>query len=188
MKHKGTLLTLLFIALLTAAYLLQQRSTIQKSASGSLIRLLPEAFDPSEVRRIELFRGESRDRGVALKKDDGIWNVTNFPGRRADQSKIEDLFNDLKIMEGDLRGDRPELYPVFLTSDEKAIHIVLYDKQGDEYSHLLVGKREPIFGGRFVRLKDDSRVYLSDKKLISYISGFGDNNERDPDHMRWLGR
>lgn len=188
MKSKGTIITIGIIVILTAIYVVQQRFAIIKSTTGSYSRLLPEGFTPIEVYKIELYRGKAREKGVILKKVGGIWRVVNFEERVADNQRVTDFIVRLENMEGELRASGTDLFPEFLIDDEAAVHIVLYDEQGAEYLHMLVGKREPVFGKRFVRFKSGNNVYLTDKKLSFSVGSFGDNNEKDPDHMQWLGQ
>lgn len=186
MKSKGIIITIAIVTLLTIIYIIQQRSTVQKSATAGYVKLLPNGFSTNTVWRIELYKGEERDSGVKLKREDTGWKVVTLSWRKADNRRVEKLFSDLQLMRGDLRGYDPELFSDFLISDKEAIHIVFYDKTEKEYLHLLAGKREPIFGHRFIRFKNDAAVYLIDKKLQSSIGAFGDNNGKRPDHMSWL--
>ncbi|MFQ5900976.1 MAG: hypothetical protein ACE5IH_05410, partial [Thermodesulfobacteriota bacterium] len=130
---KGTIITIWIVVLLTAIYIAQQRYAVQKSVTAGYIKLLPEGLDLLDVWKVELYRGDMRYKGVKLERQENMWKVVNFSGRTANNSKIAKLISELNSMKGELRASRPELFSDFLISDEKAIHIVLYDKKGEEY-------------------------------------------------------
>ncbi|MFQ5455467.1 MAG: DUF4340 domain-containing protein [Nitrospirota bacterium] len=189
MKTKGISISIAIIIILSVIYIIQQNSGIKKSETAGYIRLMSEKFKPSEVKKIEFYGRNNREKGVILKRDDGAddkWRVATLFESKANKGKIKKFLDDIKLMEGDLRASKPEVFSDFLISDEKAINIILYKDKDAVYKHLLLGKKGPGFGGNFVRFKENNSVFLIDKDLRSSIGIFGDDNEDNPDQKRWL--
>ncbi len=189
MKRREKIIIAIVVFVLTAIYMVQtDRPPIQQSASGGYTRLLPEDFSFPKIRKIELYRGSNKEQALVLEKEKKIWKVATLEGRVAESGRIAELFFELNAMQGELRGSEPGIFPVFLLSDKRAVHIVFYGKGGAVYLHLLVGKMEPVFGKRFVRFAGSNNIYLSNVKLSFSVGPFGSNNQRDPDHFQWLGQ
>jgi len=181
---KKTLYTLLgALLVLVIIYLIQLRTHTTVSVKESTVQILPD-FSPDAVAKIEAYQDTSTAKRLILDKSHNRWVVRNNFNAKAQEKQVEKLLETLKGMRGQLRSTKEELLSDFEIGEEETFHLVLYDKEGAELSHLLVGKKGPDWKSSFVRRSGETKVYLANENLLTQFGVYGEG-ERELDINRW---
>ncbi|KPJ50475.1 MAG: hypothetical protein AMJ41_01320 [candidate division Zixibacteria bacterium DG_27] len=181
---KKTLYTLLgALVVLIVIYLIQLSTHTKVSVEESTVRIFPD-FSPKAVAKIEAYQDTAAEKRLVLEKSHQRWVVKSNFNAKAQERQIEKLLESLKAMRGQLRSSKEELLSDFQIGEEETFHLVLYDKQGTELSHLLVGKKGPDWKSSFVRHFGESKVYLASENLLTQFGIYGEG-ERKLDSNRW---
>jgi len=181
---KKTLYTLLgALLVLVIIYLIQLRTHTTVSVKESTVQILPD-FSPNAVAKIAAYQDTAAEKRLVLEKSHGRWVMKSNFNAKAQEKQIEKLLETLKRMRGQLRSTKEELLSDFEIGEEETFHLVLYDEEGTELNHLLVGKKGPDWKSSFVRRSGESNVYLVNENLLTQFGVYGEG-ERELDFNRW---
>jgi len=181
---KKTLYTLLgALAVLMVIYLIQLSTHTKVSVKESTVQIFPD-FSPNAVAKIAAYQDTAAEKRLVLEKSHGRWMVKSNFNAKAQEKQIEKLLETLKGMRGQLRSTKEELLSDFEIGEEETFHLVLYDKEGMELNHLLVGKKGPDWKSSFVRRSGESNVYLANENLLTQFGIYGEG-PRELDFNRW---
>ena len=181
---KKTLYTLLgALLVLVIIYLIQLRTHTTVSVKESTVQILPD-FSPNAVAKIAAYQDTAAEKRLVLEKSHGRWVVKSNFNAKAQENQVEKLLETLKGMRGQLRSTKEELLSDFEIGEEETFHLVLYDEEGTELNHLLVGKKGPDWKSSFVRRSGESNVYLVNENLLTQFGVYGEG-ERELDFNRW---
>lgn len=156
--------------------------------------LVPKDFLVADVHRAEFYRGKDPAAGVRLartlndKSEPIGWKITSRFDAPGDATRIDELLKSIRDREGEFRAGKSEALADFELSDETAVHIALYKKDGAEPAlHLLVGKAEGR-NGCFVRRAGESDVYALDVNLRTSLGMWGNEPDKQPEAGEWLSK
>lgn len=181
---KKTLYTLLgALAVLVIIYLIQLRTHTKLSVKESAVEIFPD-FSPEAVAKIVAYQDTAAEKRLVLEKSHDRWVVKSNFNAKAQEKQIEELLQTLKGMRGQLRSTREELLSDFKIGEAETFHLVLYDKEGTELDHLLVGKKGPDWKSSFIRHFGQSEVYLANENLLTQFGVYGEG-QRELNSNRW---
>jgi len=176
-------------AALLAAVLVQElrrKGAYDLAEEMGLRTLAPDGFLASDVRRIEICQGKRQDDKVILARDADAWRVEtrfNAPGKK---DKIEEFLKKLKSLEGEFRSEGAAVLADYQLTDETALHVALLKSGEETASYRLLTSKKPGYGGSFVRLPGEDRVYSVNVDIRSEVGIWGDNNAEPPKSSEWL--
>jgi len=148
------------------------------------VKILPKDMRAADIHKIDIHRGEKKEDAVVVERKGDGWIVASKFNSKGDEKNITDLLSDIKKLTGEVRTKKASLHEDFEITDEKAVHIALYDRKGKLYRDLLLGKKGDRYSEGFVRLAKSNEVYLADKNLLSNLGVYGEDDE--PDAKKWL--
>jgi len=142
------------------------------------------SFDLAQVARIQIARGS--EKRVELMQTDGQWRIPDVWNARGDEAKIENFLKEIHHAKGELRASDPSLFEDFGIADSQALHISLFDYQGAEQAHLLLGTEKPDDGFSFVRVEGSNHVYLAQAELWGMLGIYGDPATKPSPQEIWI--
>ena len=185
---KKTLLVLAIVLLVIVGAILVQRQLTQPKGfieELAYVPLAPKAFLANKVIRVEIYSGAKPDQKVVLAKADDKWSVASEFNAPADGTKVKDLLEKIKKLEGERRADDPDVLGDFDLKDEQAVHFVVTSEGDQPPIHLLVGKA-PDWQSGFVRQDGHNTVYAVSLNLRSEAGLYGTGAEQTPEAKPWL--
>lgn len=183
MKRKTFIILMIILGILVATGALLMRLKTPKQPTVAMGSPLLDALPANEVVSIK-FDGAGLP--VTLTRKGNQWVVEERFEYPADFERITDFVRNLKDAKvGRMFGASEEaLKRLSLKSpdlkgvpdEDKAMRVRMYDAQGGVVLDLSVGNtrtrgEEKLPDGQFVRLGEDSQVYLIDQTLTAYLTG-----------------
>ncbi len=165
---------------------LQSRNAAVVASSQVVSRPL-FSVDSGKAQQILIGRGDKEFVELIREKDipsasqaeihpssQGGWKVKNLWDAKADTEKVNEFFDKIRSMKGELRGAQKKLFPDFGIQDPEAFFIKV---TGDNHATLLdlrVGSKQA-GSAYFVRQAASDEVYLTDTdmaRLLGVYMGF----------------
>jgi hypothetical protein len=157
MKLRTLVITVAFLALLSAAVYLRNRPAAPESVDARV----GQAVLPADVvdRATGLMVSDQGKQVQVARGADGIWRVGSYFNLPADFSKISQLVQDLNQAKVErLVTDSPDRLSRMEFKDS---FIRLTDAGGKELWKLTLGKAPENGNGRFIRFGDEPRAYFA---------------------------
>lgn len=130
--NKNQILILSFIlAVLIGGVVTKVRHQPDELAT-ELLSSLDLSIDKALVSKIDLHRMKAGERlsSVLLAKEGEIWRISNLFGARADQKKIDALFEEIQDAKGELRVKDEGLFEDFGITEQEAFFCCLPRRRG----------------------------------------------------------
>lgn len=182
MKNKQILIAVLVFLGLIAIYF-ATRHGAEKSSVTVGYQPISNDFSPTNVTKIELYKGEDKKNAVVLTKGDHGWEVESSFQVSGDNDKIQNLLNVLVDTEGKVRATGKEFFGDFYLTDTKALHVIFTGK--DTLPHMLIGKSGEDNMSSFIRLANKDTILLIDKDIRTEIGIGNDANLKSED---WIDK
>jgi hypothetical protein len=175
-----TLLTLAAITVLVLVLALALSGPGGAPAEGEGQPLVPGLREVvNDIGAVDVV-GANGQTVVRLRRDEARWRVPDKDGFEADFERVQGLLRDLATgVRADERTSNPDWYARLGVQDvgEPDANGVRIDFPDTELPSLIVGRVDSSEQGRFVRLADQPRTWLSDRDL-----------EVPSDPIEWLER
>lgn len=153
----GLLLILLIFALLDNPNRRESKQDTYKDQS------LIQAFDETKVNKIEL---KKKEQTVILQNSDTGWTVASSNNYKANKTNVEELLQKIKAMKIDsLASKNKEKQDSLEVTNEKALHVIAYDKDNKALADFLIGKTGPSWPSQYVRKVESDEVLLVKENL-----------------------
>lgn len=178
------ILTLVFLGLLSIRHM-KREALEQQEAKEVAIAKMSFDFDPMKITECVVATQQER---VELKKENGIWKITNrFGGINADAMAFIDFMASLKKINTDERIVDETHLKLFGLMPDEAINVQLY-QEGQKKEDLLLGIKRTQQNINFIRRYDSNKVYAVNEDVLTYL-GFG-KEEKDPklNLDRWVDK
>ncbi len=168
MKSRQIIILGVIFVILVGIYFFLQRPSKQ-DVSGLYENITP-SFNTEDVTEIAVSVKGKEEKALLIHKKDGNWIVkVKRDGKEfwapAKSTKVEKVLNDLKGLDGELRGEGQDIFADFNLKDDQGLSITIKGKDG-KFFEIRVGKKGPRWGTSFVRLSDSKKVYLASKDLL----------------------
>ncbi len=187
---KSTIVTIVVvIAALIVIYGIQQvsKSRRQATPAGDFAKILPTDMRAADIHKIEIYPAggpDAKKDAIVLARTKEGWGVPSRFNSKGNEVNINNLLDDIKKLEGEVRTKKKSLHEDFAITDKKAAHIALYKQNGKLYRELLLGKKGERWDEGFVRLAGSNEVYLADKNLLGTLGIYSEDGK--PDAKKWL--
>lgn len=140
-------------------------------------------FKNEDVEKINITKGGGSP--IELVRTEKVWRIPSLFNARADDSKIETLFQTLKKCEGDVRASDDSLDSDFGISDDQAFKINLFSANGKEVLGFSLGAVRSDYEEIFIRKLGEKTVYSVSQDLFQDIGIFGDPKEKKLEAGFW---
>ena len=155
MKKNTLILIGLFVVLLIVAFLVLQKPGEQSVSSASAGFLF--TIDSLSVDKIDIKTPTS---SVVLEKHGAEWFVSQPINYKADQSNVEQLIHQIKILEvKSTISDKPEKHGVFQVDSASGTQVTVYEK-GIEKAAFILGKMAASYTESYARKVTSNEVML----------------------------
>lgn len=180
MKNRQIYISIgVFIALIIAFFLARRGPNTSTVTVG--YKNLIENYSPSNIVKIELYKGTDKNAATILAKCANGWEIESSYHVPANSKKVQEVLDSLSTLEGKLRASGKDYFEDFQLTDDTALHIVLSGQNNQH--HLLIGKKEGGQEGSFVRLAVGNEVYFCDKDVRASLGLWGDVT---PNSDEWI--
>jgi len=175
-------LGVIFIVLL--GVLFAKKIFVKPEIENSEYKNLEISFDPSSIYAIEIKKAQDKDVFRMEKKGDE-WTIPSQWNIKAKKKKVEDLLNELRTLQVELRSSSKELLSDYGISENEAFSISLLDKALTPQQKLLLGMKRPSAEGSFLRKSTSNNVYLVNKDIFAMIGIYGEPKESTISSNDW---
>jgi len=166
LNRRNLIILAVVVVVLMAVSLLQQRSHEERTSQPSSDVLLAGTFTPDDLGRITLGQGDRPEAVVLASQPDG-WVVATAWDAAASDRRIDSLLQSLSQLRGEFRSDSPDVLADYGFTDSTTVLIRGYDRSDQLAFALDVGEKPDRGAGCFVKLPDQSAVYLTGESLLA---------------------
>jgi len=185
MKPKQILIVLVAFVVLGLLYWIQQKQQRPATQGLGYEQVLGEGLAGSDVREFKCYLSGREEEAIHLAREEEGWVVRSKFNAPAQESKVNELLDQLAGLKGELRSSSKEVLEDYGITDEGAVHLVLFDAEGEEIEHLLLGKRGPAWNETFVRRSGSSDVYLVGENLRNPFGLYAEDDSQAPESKTW---
>ena len=155
---------LIGVAVLLGIYaLLQMRESGYATPTG---RVFPEQKD--NFYKIEM---SSEGKSLTLEKKDQVWTIVGHDTLSIRGNRITALFDQaLEVARETVMTKKADNWSKYSVDDASGTHVKVYDASGGLITHAIFGKSSTDWARNYVRLGEDSEVYLTDRSIVYQVS------------------
>lgn len=143
-------------------------------------------FKSEEISKVMISKG--KEASIELVKTENVWRIPSLFNVRADESKIEDLFQILKKSEGDVRAPDDSLDADFGISSDKAFQILLFSSDNKEVAGFALGTVRSEYGEVFIRKSGEKPVYSVSQDIFQSLGIYGEPEEKKLEPGFWASQ
>ncbi|MFH1867514.1 MAG: DUF4340 domain-containing protein [Candidatus Omnitrophota bacterium] len=176
-------LGIIFVSLL--GVLFAKKIFMRPETEDAEYKKLQISFDASDIYVIEAKKGKDLP-VLRIEKKEDDWFLTSHWSIRARVSRIERLFSELPEILGEQRSSSEEFFTDYAISDDKALSITLFDKEGEIKEKLFIGLKKPSEDSSFLRRGDSKDVYLINKDIFQFFGIYGDPEKEELSAKWWM--
>ena len=152
------------LVLLAAGYLLTQLGESRHTTSVDAVFDLKK----DDVGRIVMVVDNDR---AELVRQDSLWVLAGYEDREVRQWRLTSFFtNVLTVSRESVISDLPEKWSTYGVDSTAGRQVEVYDLGGDLAGRMVVGRSASNYQTNYIRLADESEVYLTDKSIYHFLS------------------
>ncbi len=184
MLKSRTLIVLgILLVALVAISLIQSVSHKRSTSRSHTSPVLTGAFAASDLQKIQIGIGTEPAEIVLENLPDG-WVVRTAYSHKANQSRVDNLLQNLSDLQGEFRSDAEEVLPDYGFTDSTTVTITGYAADGgDPVFQLEVGKKPERSVGSFIKVPGSSAVYLTSKSILGSLGMYGETDRPKNKHF-----
>ena len=152
------------LCILAASYFItnkNQNDLISKSTSVF-------SGDPNDIFKILI---QNKDEAIELTRIDTTWKISGNDTLIIKPRSLDNFFNNvLKINHETIISENPVKYDKYSISDSLGTHLALINSKGETSSYYVFGRSKSDYSRSYVRIGDDSKVYLTNQNVIYMLS------------------
>ncbi len=124
--------------------------------------------DPEDVHKVLIqLSGDA----IELSKDADIWSISGIDTLIIRQNRIDNLLNSvLTVNRETMVSNNPDNWPKFSVDDSSGTHLALIDASGSTIAYYVFGRSKSDWSHNYVRIEDDTAVYLTNNNVINHLS------------------
>ena len=168
LKNKNILILAAVLVVLLGINLLQKREHTKSTSGSATVKVVEGVITADQLDRITLGQGDNQQ-AVELVATPTGWVVASAWDAPASMSRIEALLRNLSDLSGEFRSDNQSVLADYGLTDDQAVKIVAFDKDGAEVLAVDVGNTPERVPGNFIKKPGSSEVYLSQTNLLSQL-------------------
>lgn len=185
MKPKQIIFVLVAFIVLGVLYWMQQQQRYEVVEGLGFEPVLGERLATADIQGFKCYLAGREDEALHLVLQDGKWLVRSKHDAPASETKVNELVEKLRDLEGELRSSSSEVLDAYGLSEAETYHLILYNSAGQELKHLLLGKQGANWDQGFVRLANSNDVYIANDNLRSRFGIYGEGATQVPDARQW---
>jgi hypothetical protein len=167
-KNRNILILAVVLVVLLGISLVQKAGH-EKSTSGSAtVKVVEGTLTTDQLDRITLGQGQDEEAVVLVSTPTG-WVVASSWDSPAGLPRIEALLRNLGDLSGEFRSDNSSVLADYGLSEEDAVKVRAYNKEGDLALAVDIGSTPERSPGNFVKAPGSSAVYLSPVNLLAQL-------------------
>ena len=152
------------LVLLASIYLLTQLGEARHTTSVNAVFDL----EKDDVGRIVMVVDNNR---AELVRQDSLWVLAGYEDREVRQWRLTSFFtNVLTVSRESVISDLPEKWSTYGVDSTAGRQVEVYDLGGDLAGRMVVGRSATNYQTNYIRLADESEVYLTDKSIYHVLS------------------
>ena len=164
-KNRNILILAAVLLVLLGISLVQKAGYKKSTSMSSTDKIVADTFTADQLDRITLGYGQDDESVVLLSTPTG-WVASSAWDSPASTGRIDALLRSVSDLRGEFRSDKKSVLGDYGLSDEGAVKIRAYDKEGELVVALDVGNKPERVPGNFIKRPDSSEVYLTAVDLL----------------------
>ena len=167
-KNRNLLILAAVLVVLLGISLLQKVDHEQSTNRSSTVKVVEGAFTADQLDRITLGQGPEAEDVVLISTPTG-WVVASAWDTPANRTKVEGLLRNMGDLSGEFRSDSEAVLADYGLSEEEAVKVRAFDKEGNLAIAVDIGGKPERFPGNFIKRPGESAMYLSQVNLLAQM-------------------
>ena len=124
--------------------------------------------DPNDIFKILI---QKEDEAIELTRVDTTWKIAGNDTLIIKSRSLDNFFDIvLKINYETIISENPNKYDKYSISDSLGTHLALINSKGETSAYYVFGRSKSDYSRSYVRVGEDSKVYLTDQNIIYMLS------------------
>ena len=155
---------LIGLAVLIGLYLINLLVQRQYTTSSDLV--FPKNSD--KIAEIKIQKGNEE---ITLAKASSEWQIVGNDSLVIRKNRIDNLFDKvLTVKRETLISKNPEKWETYSVDDSTGTHMYVYDENGNEITHVILGRSKSDWSHNYIRINDSPEVYLTNTSIIYMLN------------------
>lgn len=167
-KNRNLLILAVVLVVLLGISLLQKADHTKSTNRSSTVKVVTGTFTADQLDRITLGQGTEAEIVDLISTPTG-WVVASSWDTPANPTRIEGLLRNLSDLSGEFRSDSEAVLADYGLSEEEAVKVRAYDKEGNLAIAVDIGGKPERFPGNFLKRPGENAVYLSQVNLLAQM-------------------
>ena len=161
---KNLKIAIIVLVVVIGGYLLNMKSQSRYESTSEAIF----QGDHEDIFKFLIQKGED---AVELARVDTIWRISGNDTLEVKSRSIGNLFDKvLKVNRGTIISENPENYSKHSVDDSTGTHLAVIDAKGVTVGYYVFGGSKSDYSRSYVRVGDDSNVYLADQNVTYMLA------------------
>mgnify|MGYP001357772648 CR=1 FL=1 len=157
-------IALFILVALFGIYLLNLRSQGKLESTSTAIF----TDDLEDIFKVLIQQGED---AIELTRIDTLWKISGNDSLVTKPRSIANLFDKvLKVTRGTIISENPNKYGKYSLDDSTGTHLAVVNSKGETVGYYVFGRSKSDYSRSYVRVGNDSKVYLADQNVIYMLS------------------
>ena len=125
----------------------------------------------ASVKDVHRFIIQNQSDAIEISLKDTTWEISGNDTLNIKQRSINNFLDKvLPVMKGTLVSKNPEKWIKYSIDDSTGTHLALLDDNGNTIEYAVFGRSKSDFSRNYVRVKDDSHVYLTNESVLHFLN------------------
>ena len=182
-KNRNILILAAVLLVLLGISLIQKAGHEKSTSRSSTDKIVADTFTADQLGRITLGFGQEDESVVLLSTPTG-WVVASAWDAPASMGRIDALLRNVSDLSGEFRSDKKSVLGDYGLSEETALKIRAYGKDGEPALAVDIGNKPERAPGNFIKRPDTNEVYLTAVNLLSPLGLY--DGPAKPGYQHWL--
>ncbi|MEN8007060.1 MAG: DUF4340 domain-containing protein [Candidatus Krumholzibacteriota bacterium] len=168
LKNRNILILAAVLVVLLGISLVQKSSYRKSTSRTSTDTVVAGVFTADQLDRITLGHGQDKEAVVLVSTPTG-WVTASAWDAPANMARIDALLSSVSDLSGEFRSDSQAVLDDYGLSDDTAVTVRGYGKDGELAFGLDIGNKPERVPGNFVRSPGATAVYLTQTNLLAQL-------------------
>lgn len=165
-KNRNILILAAVLLVLLGISMVQKAGYKKSTSRSSTEKIVAGTFTADQVGRITLGHGRDDESVVLLSTPTG-WVTASAWDAPASMGRVDALLRNVSDLSGEFRSDKESVLGDYGLSEDTAVKIRVYDKDGELALALDIGNKPEGAPGNFIKRPESTEVYLTSVNLLS---------------------
>ena len=167
-KNRNILILAAVLLVLLGISLVQKAGYKKSTSRSSTDKVVAGTFTADQLDRITLGYGQDNESVVLMSTPTG-WVVASAWDAPASMGRIDGLLRNLSDLSGEFRSDNNSVLGDYGLSDDVAVKVRAYGKDGELALAVDIGNKPERVPGNFIKRPDSNEVYLTAVDLLGQL-------------------